>query len=363
MIDDRTTNLLLALPHESNTLAEDVLRLRAALSALDTAVFAAQSALASDDTSLGTLQEVVTALKAVQTKLASNDADFDTLQEVVDALKALQATVNTSALTSESIGVTVQGYDADLAALAGVVSAANKIPYFTGSGAAAVADFTAVARTLLAATTAAAQRAALGLAIGTDVQAQSINLTAIGGLTSAADRIAYFTGYGTAALATLTSVARTLLAAASQADQRTALGLGTAATMAGPSGAIVGTTDTQTLSGKTITGARETRTAPSISSGTLTLDCAAGNVFEVALNANITSLVFNNVPPSGTAYALTLALTANGTQRTVTWGAAVKWPNSSAPIITATSGKKDLIVMSTWDGGTTWHAGVAGQNY
>ena len=229
---------------------------------------------------------------------------------------------------------TKQTSDADLTAIAGLTSAADKGIQFTGSGTAGTYDLTAFAKTILDDADAAAVRTTIG------AQASDADLTAIAGLTSAADKGIQFTGSGTAGVYDLTAFAKTILDDADAAAVRTTIGAGTGSGDATLSG-------TQTFSGtKSFDAVKVAKGAihdiGSSPGATITIDFANGNNQKVTLSANFTLAEPSNqvagqsgsiffIQPGGANYSIS-AIHAD-------W----LWPGGTDGTLTATNGAVDRL--------------------
>ena len=153
-----------------------------------------------------------------------------------------------------AIGSDVQAHGDVLDDLSGLSQAANKGIFFDTGNSAATFDLSAAGRALLDDADAAAQRTTLGLAIGSDVQAYDAELAALAGLTSAANKLAYFTGSGTADLADLSAFARTLLDDANASAARTTLGVAIGADVQGYNASLAAIAALATTDGAFIVG-------------------------------------------------------------------------------------------------------------
>ena len=192
---------------------------------------------------------------SVRANFASAKSEIEALQAEVQALLA-----------------TTQPADATLAALAAVLTSADKLIYATGADQFATATLTAYARTVLASSGASAMRNALGastvgdalytagdaaaaralLSLGSLALLSSVSYASIQNV-SASDRLLgrSSAGAGTIEEVPCTAAARALLDDVDAAAQRATLGLGSVATQNAASVSLSG----GTISGPAISGA------------------------------------------------------------------------------------------------------------
>ena len=127
-------------------------------------------------------------------------------------------------------------------AVDGLTPAADRFVYYTGASTAALATVTSFARSILDDTSAADVRTTIG------AQASDATLTAVAGVTTAANKLIYFTGVDTADATDLSAFGRSLIDDADASAARTTLGLASGATT------TVGTMATQNANSVSITG-------------------------------------------------------------------------------------------------------------
>ena len=108
---------------------------------------------------------------------------------------------------------------APLTAINGLTPAADRIAYYTSASAGAMTALTSFGRSLIDDVDAAAARTTLGLgtaatSAASAFQAADATLTALAGVTTAANKLAYFTGVDTAAATDITTAGREILSTA-----------------------------------------------------------------------------------------------------------------------------------------------------
>jgi hypothetical protein len=113
----------------------------------------------------------------------------------------------------------------------------------------------------------------------------------------------------------------------------------------------------------------ESLATPTFSSGVLTCDLNASQVFNHTLSASITSIVLQNVPPkANTSIGFTLVIkqgATGGLTATFTGisGATALFPGGTAPTMSSAANKTDIVSYISYDNGSNWFGFVGGQAF
>ncbi len=137
----------------------------------------------------------------------------------------------------------------------------------------------------------------------------------------------------------------TLVSSSSNTNARSVLGLGSAATMTGPTGTIVGTTDTQVIGGKTFDNYYETGGTLPIVGGTLTIPLN-GKIYNAATLSVTTTLATNSAPTTPNCGSAVIFLTQNSSAKTVVVPSGWYWRNNVAETFASASAYYRLTLIT-----------------
>lgn len=269
------------------------------------------------DATLTALASVTTAADKLIYATASDT--FSTTDITSTARSILDDTSTSAVLTT----IGAQPLDATLTALAGVTTAADKMIYATASDTFSTTTVTAAARGLLDDADTATMLTTLGAAAsghnhsGT-YQPADATLTALAGVTTAADKLIYATAADTFSTTDITATARSLLDDTSTSAMLTTLGAAaTGHTHSGYQATIDNTVDV-TAKSLTVDHSIATITSSTSQTSPWTPTYAGSDVYVITALAN--ALTINTPTGYGTSgYAsLIYRITASAADRTIT---------------------------------------------
>ena len=128
-------------------------------------------------------------------------------------------------------------------------------------------------------------------------------------------------------------------------------------------------TDTMTITKLVVSGPLVEKFTRISGTTSASLDLRDGNVFQLVLGSSTTSVAFTNCPASsGEAYAFTLIVSNTAADVSINWPNTIKWAGDTGdsnyvPTRTKATGKSDVWVFTTYDGGTTWLGVIASFGY
>jgi hypothetical protein len=96
---------------------------------------------------------------------------------------------------------------------------------------------------------------------------------------------------------------------------------------------------------------------------TVLIDYAKGAFQNLILASNVSAISIINWPSTGKTGRLILQITNTGAFTLNGWPTGTMWSEGGVPVVTPGAGKRDILVLTTGDGGATIFGNIVGQDY